>query len=303
VTVTETETLHTDDHGRSVLRIRRRLPHPPAKVWRALTEPAELSRWYPFPATEVDLRVGGTIRFDAGDGPSADRSGGAVMAAVITELEPERAFGFRVPARQVLANEDDNLLHFALRPDGDGCLLEFTHVFHDRPAAASYAAGWDACLTGLDQRLAGRPVELPRSMTEAHEAYAAAFGLSAGSAEDTADGWRARFDRQLMQRPVETVWAALVPDPTAVGAPAPPALTTAAVPAGEVVAVEPCRLIEYEWRADGRVAGRVRWELSTTPPGARLSVTQTGPAGLPDARATALATWPDHLDRLARTLR
>lgn len=48
--------------GCSVLRIERRLAHPPEKVWRAVTEPAHLTQWFPADL-EVDLRVGGRISF------------------------------------------------------------------------------------------------------------------------------------------------------------------------------------------------------------------------------------------------
>ncbi|MCW2567279.1 MAG: hypothetical protein JWN54_1376, partial [Mycobacterium sp.] len=33
--------------GRWQLRFTRRLPHPPQKVWRALTEPEHLAAWFP----------------------------------------------------------------------------------------------------------------------------------------------------------------------------------------------------------------------------------------------------------------
>ena len=36
-----------DDDGRVALRFRRRLPHPPEKVWRALTESEHLQHWMP----------------------------------------------------------------------------------------------------------------------------------------------------------------------------------------------------------------------------------------------------------------
>jgi len=38
------------------------LAAPPDRVWRAITDPAELSRWFPDTA-ELDLRVGGSGRF------------------------------------------------------------------------------------------------------------------------------------------------------------------------------------------------------------------------------------------------
>ena len=41
-------TLETID-GRRALRFERRLPHSPERVWRAVTEPAELARWFVAP--------------------------------------------------------------------------------------------------------------------------------------------------------------------------------------------------------------------------------------------------------------
>jgi uncharacterized protein YndB with AHSA1/START domain len=286
-------TLRTVD-GRVELRMERRLAHPPEKVWRALTEPDHLNRWYPFQATELELRVGGRIAFDDGTGTTVE--------GVVTELDPPRVFAFTQDASAVLQREGDNHLRFELRPDGDGCLLVFTHTFHDRPHAAANAAGWHACFDALDAVVNGRPAEMPPSFVELHEAYAEAFGLDQGSAESTPDGWRVRFERQLMQQPVDKVWATLGADGAAVGGPAPQASTTAEVPSGAVTAIEAPRLLEYDWRAADRPAGRVRWELVEAPSGARIVLTQTGPGELANERSTALAAWRSHLARLARRL-
>ena len=44
----------------------RDLPHPPAKVWRALTEPEHLREWAPFDAVGPDaLKFGGWQRMHA----------------------------------------------------------------------------------------------------------------------------------------------------------------------------------------------------------------------------------------------
>jgi hypothetical protein len=58
---------------------------------------------------------------------------------------------------------------------------------------------------------------------EAHEAFVAKFGLERGMAEDTADGWRVRFECQLMHLPVDRFWAAVTADEDApaVGGPPP----------------------------------------------------------------------------------
>ena len=37
----------SQQEGRYQLRFERRLPHPPEKVWRALTEPHHLEAWFP----------------------------------------------------------------------------------------------------------------------------------------------------------------------------------------------------------------------------------------------------------------
>ncbi|MFF3764092.1 SRPBCC family protein [Streptomyces sp. NPDC001922] len=294
------ETLSTAD-GRPALRIERRLAHPPGKVWRALTEPEHLSRWYPFTATELDLRLGGLIRFDDGRG--------TVMDAVITELDPPRRFAFSQHAPEGMTRESDDLVRFELSPDGAGCVLVFTHVFDDRFAAASYASGWQVCLDALSAELDGVLPEPRRPSAESHDAYIERFGLDAGSAEETADGWQVRFERQLT-RPAETVWALLTggtgtdaPEP-AVGGPVPRGFTAEGIPPGEVTAAERQAVLVYTWQSAGRTAGRVRWDLSPgTGHGARLVLTQTGPAEADTERGTALAAWRRRIAELAAQLR
>ena len=74
--------LHTID-GRAVLWMERRLAQPLARVWRALTEPAELSRWFPATVSLAELFVGAGVRFDFGDGT-------AVPGGRITVVDPPR---------------------------------------------------------------------------------------------------------------------------------------------------------------------------------------------------------------------
>ncbi|MEV1204580.1 SRPBCC family protein, partial [Microbispora rosea] len=191
----------------AALRMERRLAHPQEKVWRAVTEPDRLGQWFPFTVVEMDLRVGGKITFDGG---------GTTTDAEITELDPPRLFAFVQHAPREMPREGDNVLRFELLPEEGGCLLVFTQVFHDRPAAASYASGWQVCLDAMDAIVGGRPAEWPEgNFAHLHEAYVEAFGLAEGSAERQGErlgeqaggGWRVRFERQLT-RPVEEVWAA-----------------------------------------------------------------------------------------------
>jgi uncharacterized protein YndB with AHSA1/START domain len=76
MTRTSTQSLTTVD-GRHQLRIERELAHPVERVWTAITDPAELSRW--FPATvELELRTGAPVRYSMG--PDQPEQTGTVLA-------------------------------------------------------------------------------------------------------------------------------------------------------------------------------------------------------------------------------
>jgi uncharacterized protein YndB with AHSA1/START domain len=270
-----------------VLRFERRLAHPPAKVWRAITEPAELAHWFPA-AIEGRRKAGAPLRFvhPGGEGPT--------LEGEVTEFDPPRVFAY---------TWGESLLRLELRAEGDGCTLIFTQTFDERPSAASYAVGWQSCLDALALALAGTPVEqrMPDRYAERHEAYVEEFGLLEGKVQDTPEGWTVGFER-LLPYPVEAVWVALCDADVTVGGEPPLPSTNEFVPAGSVTAIEPPRRIEYTWLVDGERAGRVRWELSDGPGGALLALSQTVPAALADQRPTALAAWHTHLELLAERL-
>jgi uncharacterized protein YndB with AHSA1/START domain len=188
-------TLGTHGDGRPALRIERHLQHPPEVVWRAITEPAQLNAWYPIRALSIDLRVGGRIEFDG-------------MHAVVTQLDPPKVFAFSEHAPPEMHRESDDLIHFELTPEDGGCLLVFTHVFDDRPAAASYASGWTVCLNALAALVHGEEIHMERPSDEHHEQLIHQFGLDQGRVERVGDRYQVRFERQLT-RPVDVVRAAL----------------------------------------------------------------------------------------------
>ncbi len=167
----------TEDDGRATVRVERRFAHPPARVWRAVSEPAGLATW--FPATvEIDLRLGGPVRFSFG----ADGE--------ITELDPQRLLAF---------TWDGELIRFELEPDGDGTRFRLDHTFQDRSSGASSAAGWQECVAALGTGLDGLPVPEtdPVAIRAEHERFLAEFGLARPITERVDDGWRVRIDRQL----------------------------------------------------------------------------------------------------------
>lgn len=120
--------------GRPALRFERRLDHSIERVWRAVTEPAELRRW--FVVDEVPWKPELDEVFEA------EGETGRVVA-----LDPPRRFAWTWGVERY---------SFELTPDGDGCLLVFTHVFNpDLGPGWQHAAGWETYLTRLDAHLAG----------------------------------------------------------------------------------------------------------------------------------------------------
>ncbi|HWN33608.1 MAG TPA: SRPBCC family protein [Pseudonocardia sp.] len=187
-----TDTALSTEDGRPALRIARTLRHPVAKVWRALTEPSELNQWFPF-EVETALAVGAEVRF-------VDKHGGPTGTGTITELDPPRLLGY--------SWEGDHL-RWELSPAAGGSLLVLTHTVADRFGAASFASGWHACLDGLESVLADRPVGPPGDLDAAHEHWLAELGLADAVVTDGPDGWRVRFERQLV-RPADLAWRELV---------------------------------------------------------------------------------------------
>ena len=61
------------------------LPVSPERVWRALTDPAEIERWFDC-KTEIDLRPGGALRFTWGDEVARGR---------VEIVEPPHRFAYR----------------------------------------------------------------------------------------------------------------------------------------------------------------------------------------------------------------
>lgn len=274
--------------GRSVLRMERRLAHPREKVWRAITDPAHLEQWFPS-AVSMELTEGAAMTFDFGEG--------ITMSGEITDLDPPRLFAY---------TWGEDHLRWELHADGDGTLLEFVHTFDDQYGAASFASGWNACIALMDELLTTGETHRPGRFEQVHEDYVVSLGLDGGKTWWTIDGWRLRYERQLV-RPGDTVWAMLAGDAEVTpGGPVPPGFTIAAFQPGTVTDAKPGSLLEYGWEH-----GTVRVELGEgTGHGARLIVTQSGPPTGPGAggdepaltNEIALTAWRDKIESLARSL-
>jgi uncharacterized protein YndB with AHSA1/START domain len=136
---------HADvTHGdeRSELRLRRRLDATPARVWRALTEPAELVRWLAVPV-EIEARAGGRVRLELGSGAAEGD---------ILRFDPpsQLAFSWHEPASPFASRVD-----IRLSPDDDETWLELRHAFTGPVNTGGFAAGWHHKLELLADALAG----------------------------------------------------------------------------------------------------------------------------------------------------
>lgn len=144
-------TLGVTDDGRFALRFVRRLHHPQAKVWRAITETEQLRGWFAhildYDRLQFDLREGAQLAFV----PKPEHAGLSVGRGEVTRVDPPRLLEY---------TWDSEILRWELEPDGDAaCRLVFTNVFSDRGDAPALGAGWHAGLDQLAAMLDGHPAD------------------------------------------------------------------------------------------------------------------------------------------------
>ena len=121
----------------------RDLAHPPAKVWKALTDPEHIREWAPF---------------------DSDRNLGSVGAAKLTtvgapKLHVTETRVTRADANRVLEfnwGGQDIRWELAPLPNG-GTRLTLWHNIN-RGFIAMGAAGWHICFDVLERHLEGRPI-------------------------------------------------------------------------------------------------------------------------------------------------
>lgn len=165
-------TLETVD-GRPALRFERRLAHPVERVWRAVSDPSELERWFP-----------AAVAWTPAAGEQLEAYG---MTGEVTEAEaPYRlAWTFNGEAYS-----------FDLAEDGGGCRLVFMHIFDDRASAAQTAAGWETYFLRLGPLLEGdflSEKDAHDGYEDIHERYAARFNLDPTPGRKFAEQLRANL--------------------------------------------------------------------------------------------------------------
>jgi len=158
------------DGEKWTLIVVRDLKHPPAKVWDALTDPAQLREWAPFDA-DRSLSSMGPVKLSTVGMPTPQ-----VSETRVTRADAPKLLQYQW---------GDNEMRWKLEPLGAGTRLTLWHNI-DRGFISMGAAGWHICFDVLDRFLAAEPIgrvvggeamkfEWPRLNAE----YAKQFGLEA----------------------------------------------------------------------------------------------------------------------------
>jgi uncharacterized protein YndB with AHSA1/START domain len=120
----------------------RELRHQPAKVWKALTDPAQLREWAPFDA-DRNLGTAGVVKLSTVGMPTP----------IVSETSVRRAEAPRL----LEYNWGEHELRWELEPLAGGTRLTLWHNIGRRFVAMG-AAGWHICFDVLDQFLADQPI-------------------------------------------------------------------------------------------------------------------------------------------------
>lgn len=117
------------------------LPHPPAAVWKALTDPDLHARWWA--AGDVKPVVGHQFTLDMGNFGS--------QPCEVIEVDDQRLLAYRFAEGTL-----DTTITWKLHPEGEGTRLVLTHAGFDldspmgRQAYEGMGRGWPHVLHRLD---------------------------------------------------------------------------------------------------------------------------------------------------------
>jgi uncharacterized protein YndB with AHSA1/START domain len=142
-----------DTASKPSLTLKRRLNAPPAKVFRAWTDPEKLKRWFGPEGVETlsaqsDPRVGGRYRILARSPDGAEHE----VTGIFREVVPDERLVFTWAWRDT--PERESLVTVALARDGTGTLLTLTHEqFFDADARDRHQHGWEGSMVRLERVL------------------------------------------------------------------------------------------------------------------------------------------------------
>lgn len=127
-----------------IIELEHRYAASPAEVWRALTEPELLARWW----------ARGDVRPVVGHRFELDMGAWGMQPCEVLAVEPERLLRYRFATTSL-----DTIITWKLSPEGNGTLLKLTHEGFDldsplgKKALEGMGAGWPGLLGRLGQLL------------------------------------------------------------------------------------------------------------------------------------------------------
>jgi uncharacterized protein YndB with AHSA1/START domain len=130
------------DGDKWTLVLVRDLRQPPAMVWQALTDPAQLREWAPFDA-DGNLATAGSVKLTTVGAPTPQ-----VSETTVKRAEAPRLLEYSWGGAD---------LRWQLEPLAAGTRLTLWHGI-DRRFISWGAAGWHICFDVLERWLAGEPI-------------------------------------------------------------------------------------------------------------------------------------------------
>jgi uncharacterized protein YndB with AHSA1/START domain len=121
----------------------RELRHSPDKVWRALTDPAQLREWAPFDADADMGTPGRAVKLTTVGAPTPQ-----VSETKVTRADAPKLLEYNWGGQDI---------RWQLEPSGGGTRLTLWHNI-DRRFISMGAAGWHICFDVLDGLLSGQPI-------------------------------------------------------------------------------------------------------------------------------------------------
>ncbi|MGE5595483.1 MAG: SRPBCC domain-containing protein [Hyphomicrobiales bacterium] len=146
----------------------RELNHPQEKVWRAITEPEHLEKWFPS-TIDGERRAGARLTFRF-----PDDVGGMVIEGEMVAFELQHLM-------ELLWGGDR--LRIELTPRGSGTRLVLKALMQELGKTARDGAGWHTCLEWLEYALDDRPRddEVNEIWRRLERVYAERFGPEAAT--------------------------------------------------------------------------------------------------------------------------
>jgi uncharacterized protein YndB with AHSA1/START domain len=128
-----------------VIRHESYIPHSPARVWEALTDPAQQAKWW----------AAGGVRAAVGHRFTMDMGGWGEQRCQVLAVEPERLLSYTFAEGTL-----DTTVTWRLEPRGEGTLLSLEHAGFDLDSPMGDRAfrgmeqGWPSVIARIEPTLA-----------------------------------------------------------------------------------------------------------------------------------------------------